>query len=222
MLYTNMGRESCYQSPINLGVLNQIHRFPGEILDVGCGHGALGEELKKVGRIVDGVTFSKAEVRFAAPKYRQVFEFDLNRGLPTSCGKYGVFVLSHVLEHLADPGPLMASIRTHAVAGAVVVAAVPNMLVWVNRIDLLRGRIEYVDCGILDFTHLRWYTLSSFRGLFEHFDMRVRDLFVIGHFPLGPMRKPLGAKAMSIDKLVVDHFPALFGREFIVCADVAA
>ena len=219
-VYTLLNQDVYYPSPANKGVLDIICNFPGDIIDLGCGHGSLGEELKKNGRIADAVTASQVEKATAEQKYRKLFPFNLNDGLPAACGQYQIFVLSHVLEHLTDAGPLMQSIRSHAVPGAVVVAAVPNMLVWENRIKFLKGRIEYSEQGIMDFTHLRWYTLDTFKGFFEHFGMRIRSIKVTGHFPLGPIRRLIGSHAAKIDRLALQHFGGLFGREFLVCADV--
>lgn len=219
-IYTSFERDAYYPSPLNKGIFDAVCQFPGDVIDLGCGDGALGAELKRIGRIADGVTSSQSEKEAAEKKFRNLFIANLNEGLPSTIGTYQVFVLSHVLEHLMDPGLLMESIKKHAVSGSVVVAAIPNMLVWDNRIKLLLGRLEYLDQGIMDFTHVRWYTLDSFIGLFEHFGMRIRSMKVNGHFPLGPIRRIIGTHANSVDNLALQKFGGLFGREFLVCADI--
>ena len=88
---------------------------------------------------------------------------DLEDGLPAEARKhrYDCIVFSHVLEHLRAPEQLVRESVGVLTDDGVVLIAVPNVLIWRQRIDFMRGRFEYTDTGVLDRTHLRFYTFKS-------------------------------------------------------------
>src|SRR5262245_49400337 len=101
---------------------------------------------------------------------------DLNAGLPDLHGPFAAIVYGDVLEHLVDPlGVLMGLNRFLSPEGAVVLS-IPNVAhLWV-RLSLLAGRFDYGDRGILDRTHLRYFTRRSFLEMLARADLEVREL----------------------------------------------
>jgi SAM-dependent methyltransferase len=81
---------------------------------------------------------------------------------------FDVIVLNDVLEHVIDPESLLRALRPLVAEGGCVVASIPNVREFFTVKDLVvHGRWEYRDEGVLDRTHLRFFTRSSLPGLFE-------------------------------------------------------
>jgi len=205
-----------YNSPVNPRVLREALAYAGTVLDVGCGCGALGRHLSDDGVVVDGVTNNSLEASAARFHHRNIYQIDIERGLGGVHNTYDVLVLSHVLEHLVDPGPLLLDcLRLLAPAG-VIVCAIPNLLVLSNRLKLFRGQLRYEPIGLMDFTHVRWYTWDSLVRAFEAFGFELIKREAYGHIPLGPIRKVLpAALCKHVDAFGLSRFPGLFGNEFV-------
>ena len=140
------------------------------ILDVGCGEGAFGALLKRRrGCEVHGVERFPPAAAAARRVLDSVTEGDAESArLPFDDGSFDCLVYADVLEHLVDP---WRALRDHVRLlrpGGRVVASVPNVrhLGVVLRL-LLLGRIDYADEGILDRTHLRFFTRRSLLALLE-------------------------------------------------------
>jgi SAM-dependent methyltransferase len=134
------------------------------LLDVGCASGRFVRLVKE--RFPDADIWGIDPVAYEGGEFRRVvgrFPDDLPEGLLFDC-----IVFNDVLEHLVDPwGVLRATLPFLAPSG-VVVASIPN----IRNLEMLRalvvhGRWEYTDIGILDRTHLRFFTRSGIIDLFE-------------------------------------------------------
>lgn len=140
------------------------------VVDVGCAAGALGAGLKseRPGIQVRGVEPSGQ----AAERARQVLDDVLVGGAqqqpPASWPAPDCVIFADVLEHLADPWTVLRRWRQRLAPGGVVVASVPNVAHHSVTLDLLlRGRWDYADAGILDRTHLRFFTRETALRLFR-------------------------------------------------------
>ncbi len=141
---------------------------PGKALDIGCGAGDNARILAARGWSVNGITLSEAEQASAVLVCSKVWVHDLDTGLPESvAGPYDLVVFSHVLEHLRNPEALLCQVRSILRPGGKIAVALPNILNWHQRLLFLFGRFEYTDQGIMDITHLRFYTFSSAIRMFE-------------------------------------------------------
>ena len=80
---------------------------------------------------------------------------------------------SHVLEHLRDPLAQLRTLLTRVKPGASVVISLPNVANWTVRLSILAGRFTYRDRGLLDRTHLRFFTLRTARALIEESGCRI-------------------------------------------------
>ena len=78
---------------------------------------------------------------------------------------YDVVLFLDVLEHLAHPEEVLIAARGWLRPRGIVLCSIPNVAHWRVRLSLLRGRFDYEDVGLLDRTHLRWYTRRTAREL---------------------------------------------------------
>lgn len=99
---------------------------PGRVLEVGCGEGALLDDLKKRGWSVEGQEVDENAAKHA----RQIYGLDVHVGdlveLALEAGRYDAIVMTHVLEHVHDPRALLAECRRLLAPGGRVVIATPN------------------------------------------------------------------------------------------------
>ena len=147
----------------------------GRVLDVGCSAGGLGRRLLAEGRAssVHGIEQHPEAVAVAATALEQVIDLDLETEglaevLRARGSSYDVLVVADVLEHLRDPWRVLGDLVSVLRPNGLVVASIPNVRVASVVLPLLvRGRFEYRDRGVLDHTHLRFFTRSSARALLE-------------------------------------------------------
>jgi hypothetical protein len=103
---------------------------------------------------------------------------DLDRDVPPVPGPYEAIVYGDVLEHLSDPLGVLLKLDQALTPGGVVVISVPNVAhVWV-RLSLLVGRFDYVSRGILDRSHLRFFTRRTLLDLVGAAGLEVTELSV--------------------------------------------
>jgi 2-polyprenyl-3-methyl-5-hydroxy-6-metoxy-1,4-benzoquinol methylase len=87
--------------------------------------------------------------------------------LPFPPDTFDLLILGDVLEHLVDPGASLARLVPLLKPGGQVLASVPNIAHWQVVAGLILGRFDYTDQGVMDRTHLRWFTPKSLRALLE-------------------------------------------------------
>ena len=139
-----------------------------KILDVGCWRGAFGAELKRQRPSVEVVGLEPNET--AAAIAAQRLDRVITGRFPDNVddGPFDCVVFNDVLEHFEDPWAALRSTAKLVSPGGRVVAVIPNIRhVRVTVPLVFAGRWEYMDTGILDRTHLRFFTRSSMIGLFE-------------------------------------------------------
>lgn len=167
-----------------------------------------------------GVTVSPAEQILAGDACRDVLEADLNLGLPaTLTGPFDVIVLSHVLEHLVDPGRLLDQLHSVLEVSGILAVALPNVAHLRTRLSLFSGKFEYTDSGVLDRTHLRFYTYQSGAALLTSHGYRIIRSFGNGYFPLKGLTSLVPQRLKNwLDGAAVRAFPNLFAFQSIYLA----
>ncbi len=140
------------------------------ILDVGCGRGSFGAALKE--RLSSAEVWGIEMNSTAATEARQVLDeilsgdaLEVLAELPTA--HFDCIVLNDVLEHVPQPEELITLARSRLGPEGRIVASIPNVRYFFNVVDLACfGRWDYTDEGILDRTHLRFFTRSTILRLF--------------------------------------------------------
>jgi 2-polyprenyl-3-methyl-5-hydroxy-6-metoxy-1,4-benzoquinol methylase len=146
------------------------------LLDVGAAQGDMARLLSHRGYDVTAVEGDPALAQIARTKCRNVIVADLDNLIGDWGGPFDVVVYGDVLEHLKDPLSVLINVNRQLKPDGVVVVSVPNSAhAWV-RWQMLFGHFEYAERGILDKTHLRFFTLSSFRRLLAEAHLTVERL----------------------------------------------
>jgi len=156
-------------------------RPPGRVLDLGCADGYVAHELRRAGHHVVGVDISASEdVKDRVDLFVQA---DLDAGLPPEAvaeGPFDAIVAADVLEHVRRPEHILDEAHEVLAPGGVLVASIPNFAHWYPRLRVLAGRFDYDRRGILDRTHLRFFTHRSFERLVRERGWRVARKTVTG------------------------------------------
>lgn len=150
------------------------------VVEFGCATGYFSQVLRQRGCHVTGVEVDMQAAEVARRVCNRVIVADLDfvpvtRVLPA--GGFDVALFGDVLEHLREPWRVLADTRQLLKPGGYVVASVPNIAHGAVRLALLQGRFEYVPEGILDNTHLRFFTRDSLLALFRQagYTAEIRD-----------------------------------------------
>jgi glycosyltransferase involved in cell wall biosynthesis len=194
-------------------------RPPCRVLDVGCSDGRLGELLRMCGHEVVGIDIVKHDG--VADRLNSFVEADLDEPLPTDVGRdFDVIVALDVLEHTRDPDRVLRQLTPLLAASGVVLACVPNFGHWYPRTRVALGRFDYDRRGILDFTHLRFFTKRSFDRLARRNRLEITRRHQIG-LPIevaerGGDHAPRGlAVAKRVDASLASAWPSLFAYQFL-------
>ncbi len=169
-----------YFSQARRDVAALIPETAAKILDVGCGYGGLGRLLTMSRRIVHGIERNPAASSHLHGIYARFVIGDAAAGLEELRGeRYDCIVFADILEHLVDPWAVLARAGTLLAPDGVVVASIPNVRNIAVIFDLLfRGRWHYAESGLLDRTHLRFFTRSEIYALFDSAGLRIEQVHV--------------------------------------------
>ena len=176
-------RAANYYAHARPEMLAYFERSPGRVLDVGCGQGSFGAALKAKhpNAEVWGVEPIPAAARSAAEVLDRVCigHFDAALGLLES--SFDTVVFNDSLEHFPDPAPALALALQLLKSGGQLVASIPNVRHWPHlKRYLFQGDWKYEDEGILDRTHLRFFTCRSIRRTLAEAGFDVQTIQGIG------------------------------------------
>ncbi len=146
------------------------------VLDVGCGAGAFGHALKKARDAeVWGVEINEEAARSAGQKLDRVLTGDIGTIIDAIPDTYfDCVVFNDVLEHLADPYSVLMAMKNKLRKDGTIVCSLPNIRYYKQLRELLVDKQwEYKDAGILDRTHLRFFTERSIVDMFRSLDFEI-------------------------------------------------
>ncbi len=159
-----------YYYNIRYEMLKYLPDNPKKIIDIGCGNGAFAEVLKnKTNAEVWGIEYMDKEALLAKEKLFKVFSGrceDYIDGLPNNY--FDVIYFNDVLEHLVDPFDVLNRVKYKLSNNGVVISSIPNIRSYNTFMKLLfKKDFKYTEDGILDKTHLRFFTKKSIRRTYE-------------------------------------------------------
>ncbi len=174
------------------------------VLDVGCSSGYLGAALACPGRTVTGVERDPEAARVASERLDEVVVADLD-GTPLrelfAGRQFDAVVLGDILEHLADPEAALRDAVELLAPGGAVVASIPNVAHGALRLALLQGRWRYRDEGLLDRTHIRFFTRASVLELVHGAGLAVSRWYAT---VLDPLATEVDVDVTGVPQAVVD------------------
>lgn len=216
-----------YLDFVNEPLLRMLDGTPRRVLDLGCATGAFGAAVKRrhPGAHVVGIEAAKGAAERAAERLDRVIHARIEdvdfSAADLAAEKFDAVVAGDVIEHLVNPWAALARLHACLAPGAQLVASVPNVRnIWlVNRL-LMGGRWEYTERGLLDVTHLRFFTLAGLRALFAQTGYRVEseDATILPSLQkIYASYHGGGASAIRLDRLTLSDISAEELRE--LCAE---
>ncbi|HYM20398.1 MAG TPA: methyltransferase domain-containing protein [Candidatus Kapabacteria bacterium] len=180
------------------------------VLDVGCHSGIFAEALRirKNARVV-GIDTDTAALVTARTRMSDAKNLDIEvSGWEDILSKQGwrefdAIVFGDVLEHTRDPESILAAAKKLLKRDGRIVVSIPNVAHWRVRFGLLFGKFQYAASGILDKTHLRFYTKQSARELIEQSGYTIITSDVAGY---------------SLPHRMLRFFPSLLAVQFVFAA----
>jgi len=163
------GRPTTYFRQNREELLKYIPQNVGRTLDLGCAQGNFSDLIKrKFGAECWGVEIDRDAAQIAETKLDRVINDDVNECLGEIPDNYfDCIICNDILEHLADPYTLLVNLKQKLTGEGVVVASFPNIRYCRILFGLvIHGNWDYKDSGILDRTHLRFFTYKSLLKMF--------------------------------------------------------
>lgn len=195
------------------------------LLDVGAADGLLSRHLTARGWRVTAIERDPTLAAAGAAHCERMVVADLDREIPRLDGPFDVIVYGDVLEHLRDPLAALGAFDRALAPGGRVLISIPNVAhLWI-RLSLLVGLFEYTECGILDRTHLRFFTERTLARLLEDAGLRV-DRRTATPVPLYRVVPPRWHGAWlagihAVSAAAARLLPRLLGYQFVVLAERA-
>ncbi|HCY35611.1 MAG: hypothetical protein DKM50_13905 [Candidatus Margulisiibacteriota bacterium] len=190
---------------------------PKRILDITAGIGPLTEPLKKQGIEITGIDRNDRQENYYDNFYKadiESFDWDKLTGKP-----YDMVCLLEILEHLKEPEDLLIKLKKHPLLdNALFIISIPNTAFFIIRINMLLGRFNYADRGILDIDHKRLFTYSSIHNVLLECGYKVNKTI-----PVPPPFELLGTNFISRKIKDLFHYlaiplPGLFAFQVITIA----
>lgn len=192
------------------------------VLDVGAAHGYLAASLQARGFRVTAIEGNPELAREAAKYCDEIIVADLDGPLPNLGERFDVILYGDVLEHLKDPKAVLMSISQSLRTDGLVIISLPNIANFYVRLHLLMGKFNYQDRGILDRTHLHFFTRDTFRELLNEAGLEVVELTATPiPLPLVVPERYHGALLSAIhscNNWLARHWSTMFGYQFIAVA----
>jgi 2-polyprenyl-3-methyl-5-hydroxy-6-metoxy-1,4-benzoquinol methylase len=218
MIDKNFKSESAYsQKPI--GYFNGARKsfvdvLPpnprARLLEIGCGSGETAAYALAEGKCgwCCGVELCEGPAQEAREKMQRIIVGDVERiDFDFPDHHFDILLMSEVLEHLVNPWDVLRRLHKFLKPGAVVVAGSPNICHYHVILSLLRGKWSYEPRGIFDATHLRWFSPSAYRKMFEDCKFTVDEV--------GPARN-LNTKARFFNCLTARRVEYLLHSQIVL------
>lgn len=182
-----------------------------KVLEIGCATGFVGEYLIREKKCnVVGVELGKDEAVAARKKINMVIEGDIEdeKTLGKISGTFDIIYASALIEHLKNPWEALQKWKKYLKKNGSLIITTSNIAHWSIRLQLLKGKFEYQQYGILDNTHLRFFTTETFQKL-------VVDCgYTIENFSTDPV----GGGYPKVSKILSNFFPNLFAYQMLIKA----
>jgi 2-polyprenyl-3-methyl-5-hydroxy-6-metoxy-1,4-benzoquinol methylase len=204
-------------------IAGYLKKLPAQsrVLDIGTASGTLARMCQDHSLQLFGVEPNPDWARLASPLYEKIFVGFIQDAESEFLTGYNVVVLGDVLEHLPMPEVILQTLVSLQPSGSMFLISVPNIAnIWV-RLNLLVGNFNYADRGILDRTHLRFFTRNTLSAMLKNTGLEILSInvtpipleLVSGFFLSTP-----GRWLHAIFARLTALLPTLLGYQFVVQA----
>jgi 2-polyprenyl-3-methyl-5-hydroxy-6-metoxy-1,4-benzoquinol methylase len=188
----------------------------GTVFEGGVSTGYFARLLSRRGLTVDGFELDPVAAEEARQVCREVWTGDLSTfdiDAVVADATYDTLVFGDTLEHLPDPPATLRRLAPKVVPGGALVLSIPNVANLGIRLSLLVGRFAYRDRGILDRTHLRFYTKDTLVDMVSSAGFEVTS--VVGSVPVPGLTSPTACRVVH---RLGNLRSSVFGYTFILTA----
>ena len=204
-------------------ILNLLEReqAPLKILDVGTASGYLGKILGGKGHSVTGIEYDVATAERARPFYDSFELADLESFAFPYRDEFDYILFADVLEHLRDPEAVLRRCIPALKESGKIIISVPNIANILIRMSLLLGKFDYMERGILDRTHLRFFTLRSLKKMMAEVDCRVLGVIPTPlpmQIVISSTAKPAFAPVHELINALTRCWKKAFAYQFVIVA----
>jgi len=171
-------KSTSYYSESREDILPFVPSNIGIALDIGCGNGSFGKMLKeKFDCEVWGVEPDKESATLAGEKIDKVISSVFDGNLDFQGQKFDCIFFNDVLEHLVEPSVAILSAKKLLKSDGCIISSIPNILHFFTIWKILETQDwRYEDAGIMDKTHLRFFTRKSIVRMFEKCGLKIDDI----------------------------------------------
>lgn len=214
-------------------IVSFINEPPGTVLDVGCAGGATGRLIKTKfpGTRVIGIELNAGAADHARQHLDKVLARDfetLDPAADLAGEEIGTVMLLDVLEHLIDPWRALVRLRQMIDPRTRILASIPNVRNLATLHALAAGDWEYRASGVLDITHLRFFTAGEIRKLFQQTGYDVRAMEPLTHpelmesIAIGHRQNSVETERVSIKYQSTEDLEGLYAIQYVVDARALA
>ena len=190
------------------------------VLDVGAGNGLFAEVINELGIKVNlhGIEPNSTGAEIAATKYKTFFRGYLSDYIKShdALNKYDAIVLADVIEHVPNSVDLLQEVQRLLNVDGVIYLSVPNVAFASLRASLLNGSWEYQDWGLLERTHLRFFTKKTLMSVADSIGMQVESIDYLKRNPFNmDIRiQDYGVNPFTLHKIAKDPLASVY--QFVI------
>lgn len=207
-----------YSKHIRYDMIAEIPEGPNRVLEIGCAEGATGGKLKELGKasFVVGLELDPEAAETASKRLDHVICHDLESAQLDepfiSPNSFDYILMGDILEHLREPWEVLSKIKRYLAPSGRIIISIPNVRHWKVVLPLLfLGRWDYMSHGVLDITHLRFFTLRSATQLVREAGFEIVSC--------KPMIGRIHEKALNM--LLLGFLRGLLAKQWIILAEKA-
>lgn len=206
-----LDKEDDYFSQVRSEIEDLLPNYSKETLDIGCGDGATLEWIKATKRCEKTYGIEISESSYL--KAKKILDKTLNINIEKEKNffmekKFDLILVLDVVEHLIDPWKFLNLIKSRLNEGGSIIISVPNIRHYSILKDLIFfGNWEYSQSGILDRTHLRFFTKKTLKKIFEKEKLNIE---MLKKYPID-----YSGKAKILNKISLNLFSDFLTQQYI-------
>ena len=157
-----------------INYLKSLNKNNLKVLDIGCSKGFIARNLQNNDFEFYGIEFNKDDAKEAKKYYKGIKILDLDKKKPNyEKNSFDIIIMADIIEHLKDSLGIVKYFTKFLKKEGIMVLSTANVANIYIRLKLLFGNFDYEERGIMDKTHLRFFTLKTFRKLAKEAGLKI-------------------------------------------------